>query len=65
VTQKSPSGHHRTILSVGLYLRKQDTYRQSEKKLVKQQYVLQMCPQYGEHWPTNGWDRSGSLGHPS
>ena len=35
------------------------------KKLFKQQYLLQMCPQYGELWPTNGWDRSGSLGHPA
>jgi len=39
---------------VGLYLRNQGTYRQSEKKLVKQQYVLQMFLQYGEHRPTNG-----------
>jgi len=23
-----------------------------------------MFPQYDELWPTNGWDRSGSLGHP-
>jgi len=29
-------------------------YSQSEKKLVKQQYVLQMSPQYGELRPTNG-----------
>ena len=34
------------------------------KKHVKQQYVLQMSPQYGELRPTNGWDRFGSLGHP-
>jgi len=34
------------------------------KKLVKQRYVLHMSPQYGELWPTNGWDRSSSLGHP-
>jgi len=34
--------------------------RQSEK-LVKQQYVLHMSPQYGELRPTSGWDRSGSL----
>jgi len=27
---------------VGLYLRNQGTYRQSEKKLVKQQYLLHM-----------------------
>jgi len=35
------------------------------KKVVKQQYLLQMSPQYGELRPTSGWDRSGSLGHPS
>ena len=31
------------------------------KKLVKQQYVLQMSPQYSELRPTNGSDRFGSL----
>jgi len=35
------------------------------KKHVKQQYVLHMSPQYGKLRPTNGWDRFGSLGHPS
>ena len=35
------------------------------KKLVKQQYLLHMSPQYGELRPTSGWDRFGSLGHPS
>jgi len=35
-----------------------------KKQLVKQQYLLQMSPQYGELRPTTGWDRSGSLGHP-
>jgi len=35
------------------------------KKLVKQQYVLHMSSQYGKLWLTNGWDRFGSLGHPS
>jgi len=34
------------------------------KELAKQWYLLQMSPQYGELWPTSGWDRSGSLGHP-
>jgi len=34
------------------------------KNLVKEQYVLHMSPQYGELWPTIGWDRSGSLRHP-
>jgi len=35
------------------------------KKLVKQRYLLHISPQYGELWPTSGWDRSGSFGHPS
>jgi len=35
------------------------------KKLVKQQYLLHMCPQYGKLRPTSGWYRSRSLGHPS
>jgi len=35
------------------------------KKLVKQQYLLHMFGQYGELRPTSGWDRFGSLGHPS
>jgi len=34
------------------------------KKLVRQQCVLHMSPQYGELRPTNGWDPSGSLRHP-
>ena len=34
------------------------------KKLIKQQYLLHMSPQYAELRPTSGWDRSGSLGHP-
>jgi len=39
---------------VGLYLRNLGMYRQSEKKLVKQQYFLYMSPQYGERRPTSG-----------
>jgi len=39
-------------------------YRQLEKKLVKQQYLLHMSSQYGELQPTNSWDRFVSLGHP-
>jgi len=34
------------------------------KKLVKQQYLPHMSSQYGELWPTNGWDQFGCLGHP-
>jgi len=40
-------------------------YWQSEKKLIKQQYVLHMSPQHGELRPTKGWDRFWSLGHHS
>jgi len=34
------------------------------KKILKQQYLIHMFPQYGKLRPTSGWDRSGSLGHP-
>jgi len=49
---------------IGLFLRNQGMYRQSEKP-VKQQYLLHMFAQYGELRPTNGWDLLASLGHPS
>jgi len=35
------------------------------EKLVKQQYLLHMSPQYGELQQSSGSDRSGRLGHPS
>ena len=35
------------------------------KKLVKQQYLLHMCLQYGELRPTSGWDCFVSLGDTS
>jgi len=34
------------------------------EKLLKQQYLLHMSLQYGEHRPTIGWDRLASFGHP-
>ena len=49
---------------VGLYLRNWGTYRQSEKKLVKLQYLLDMSLQYGELRFTSSWDRFVSFGHP-
>jgi len=36
----------------------------NQKKLVTQQYLLHMSSQYGELWPTNGWDWLACLGHP-
>ena len=62
--QKSPSGHHRTTLSGYMFATKAciDNWK---KELVKHQYLLHMSPQYGELRPTSGWDRFGSLRHPS
>ena len=40
-------------------------YWQSEKKLIRQQYLLHMSVQYGELRPINGWDLLAGLGHPS
>jgi len=50
--QKSPSGHHRTTLSGCISVTK--ACIDNWKILVKQQYVLQMCSQYGELCPTSG-----------
>ena len=66
-TQKSPKIRHlRTIAqlyrAVSLQLRHVSTIG---KKLVKQQHLLHMSPQYGKLWPTKGWDRFRSFGHPS
>jgi len=35
-----------------------------EKKLVKQEYLIHMCLQYGELRPSSRWDPFVSLGHP-
>jgi len=66
-TQKSPKNRHlRTIVQLlSGYVLATNTRIDNRKKFFKQQYLFQMSPQYGEHRPTSGWDRSGSLGHPS
>jgi len=57
IAKNSPSAHHRTnCRAISSQLRHVSS-RQSEK-IVKQQYLLQMSPQYGELRPTSGWDRS-------
>jgi len=61
--KKSPSRHHRTTLLGHIFATK-PCIDKSEKKLVKQQYLLQMSLQYGELRPTNDWDRLAGLGHP-
>ena len=50
--QKSPTGHHRTTLSGYFFATK--AHIDNRKKIVKQQHVLQMSPQYGELRLTNG-----------
>jgi len=52
IAKKSPSAHHRINLSGYIFATKARI--DNRKKLVKQQYLLQMSPQYGEHWPTSG-----------
>jgi len=61
--KKSPSRHHPTTLSGHIFAN--EACIDNRKKLVKQQYILHMSAQYGELRPTSGWDRFGSLGHPS
>jgi len=56
-----PYGHHRTILSGYIFTTK--AYIDSGKNFAKQQYLLHMLSQYGEFWPTDGWDQLASLGH--
>jgi len=50
--KKLPSAHHRTTLSG--YIFAAEARIDNRKKPVKQQYLLQMSPQYGELWHTNG-----------
>ena len=48
---------------VGLYLRNEGTYRQSEINLLSSD-MSSTCPHNGELRPTNGRDLLASLGHP-
>ena len=58
--QKSPSRHHRTILSGYIFA----TKARIDNRF-KHNYVLhQMSRQYGELRPTSGWDRFTTLGTP-
>ena len=59
IAKNLPSVHHCTTL-LG-YILATKAYIDNGKKLVKQQYMLQMSSQYGELRPTSGWDRSGSF----
>jgi len=56
---------NRHLHTIGLYLRNYEACIDNQKNIVKQQYLLHMSRQKGELRPNNGWDRFGSLGHPS
>jgi len=62
IAKKSPSRHHRTILSGCIFTSK--AHIDNREKPVKQQYLLNMSSQYGELRPTNGWNLLASLGYP-
>jgi len=65
--KNSPSVHHCTTLSGCIFATKACVDKaciDSLKKLIKQQYLIQMSPQYGELRPTNDWDLLASFGQP-
>jgi len=53
IAKKSLSAHHRTTL-LGYIFATKARIDNRKKKLVKQQYLLQMSPQYGELQHTSG-----------
>jgi len=61
--KKLPSVHHRTTLLGYIFATK--AHIDNRKKLVKQQYLLQISSQYGELRPTNGCYQLASLGTPA
>jgi len=63
IAKNLPSAHHRTNTLGCIFATKPCI--DNRKKLVKQQYLLHMSPQYGELLSTNGWDQFRSLRHPS
>jgi len=54
ITKNLPSGHHHTTMLGHIFATK--AHIDNWKKLVKHQHLLHMSSQYGELWPTNGWD---------
>ena len=65
MTQKiAISAPSHNFVGLGLYLRNEGMHRQSEK-VVKQQYVLHMSPQYGERCPLTAQIASVVWGNPA
>jgi len=53
--------HHRTLSG---YIFATKARIDNRGKNVKEQYLPHMPLQYGELWPTNGWDLLANFGHP-
>jgi len=62
IAKKSPSGRHCTTLSGYIFATK--AHIDNQKKLLNSSVSPHMSSQYGELWPTSGWDLLASLGHP-
>ena len=64
--KKSPKSRHLGTIPqfVGLCLRNEGMYRQSEKNLLSSN-ISSTCPRNMVNWITNGWDLLASLGHPN
>jgi len=62
IGQKLQSAHHTTTLLGYIFATK--ACIDNWKIFVKQQYLLHISSQYGEHRPTSGWDRFGGFGVP-
>jgi len=62
--KRSPSAHHRTTLLGCIFV---NNARIDNGKNLLDSNISSTCmpSQYGERRPTSGWDRFGSLGHPS
>jgi len=65
IAKNSPSRHHRTNLLGCTFATKACIDNRKKNLLNSNSSCTCTFPQYGELWPTNGWDRFGSLGHPS
>jgi len=52
IAKMSPTAHHRTTLSGYIFATEERI--DNRKKIVKQQYLLHIAPQYGELRPTTG-----------
>jgi len=57
------SAHHRTTLSGCVFATKARI--DNRKKPLNSNISSTFSSQYGERWPTNGWDRFPSFRHPS